>query len=259
MTHEMVALYGAAAIMALSHTLMGPDHYLPFVAMSRIGVWTLRKTVVVTMLCGIAHVLSSVVLGLFGIAFGIAVLKLENIESVRGDVAGWVLLAFGLAYTIWGIRQAIRNRPHAHQHIHADGTMHDHEHSHQGAHLHAHELFREEEDNAQITGVPGNSLNPSLTPWILFTIFLFGPCEPLIPLVMFPAALGHWTDVAIVTFIFGTVTVLTMTAIVIAALQAADGTSRLGGAALARFMGRFGHAFAGFVILACGAAMKVGL
>ena len=31
-------------------------------------------------------------------------------------------------------------------------------------------------------------LPDNLTPWILFTIFVFGPCEPLIPLVMFPAA-----------------------------------------------------------------------
>jgi len=108
-----IVLYSTAASVAFVHTLLGPDHYLPFVAMSRAGGWSRRKTIVITVLCGLGHVLSSAVLGLIGIALGIAAFKLEWIEQFRGDLAGWLLLAFGLVYFLWGVRRAIRNQPHS--------------------------------------------------------------------------------------------------------------------------------------------------
>ena len=68
MTDSIIVLCGTAASIGFLHTLLGPDHYLPFVAMSRAGGWSLKKTTVVTVLCGMGHVLSSVVLGFIGIA-----------------------------------------------------------------------------------------------------------------------------------------------------------------------------------------------
>lgn len=244
MTEEMLLLCGTAATIGLVHTVLGPDHYLPFVAMSRIGRWPLRKTVLVTVLCGIGHVLSSVALGLIGIALGLAVFKLESIESWRGDVAGWLLLAFGLVYFVWGVRRAIRNRPHTHKHIHVDGTAHAHEHAHADEHVHVHKP----------SDAPGGEARTAntMTPWILFTIFVFGPCEPLIPILMYPAAKGRMVDVLLVTAIFGLTTLLTMTTIVVGASMGMASLS------LGR-LERYGHALAGFVVLACGAAIKAGL
>lgn len=240
-------LAGSAATIGLVHTLIGPDHYVPFVAMSRIGHWSTRKTIVITLLCGVAHVLSSVVLGVIGIGLG-AVLFVQNIESQRGEIAGWLLLGFGLAYTVWGIREAIRNRPHSHVHVHDDGTIHNHGHHHQGEHLHAHTA-----PYASATpDPPVESKVSTITPWVLFTIFLFGPCEPLIPLLMVPAAEGHWSGVVFVTAIFGIVTLATMTTMVLLARTA------LRPQLLAR-LGRFSHVFAGLTIFACGLAIKVGL
>ena len=91
-----------------------------------------------------------------------------------------------------------------------------------------------------------------MTPWILFTIFVFGPCEPLIPILMYPAAKGHLWDVVLVTVVFGSTTLATMTTVVVLACAGISATSfdRLT---------RYGHALAGFVILACGAAIKAGL
>jgi len=134
-----LALLGTAFTLGFVHTLLGPDHYVPFVAMSRAGRWTLKKTVVITLLCGLGHVLSSVLLGLVGIAAGVMLVRLEAIESIRGDVAGWLLLGFGLAYFVAGVVKAVRNMPHSHWHSHGDGTMHAHSHDHAGDHLHAHE------------------------------------------------------------------------------------------------------------------------
>jgi len=69
---------------------------------------------------------------------------------------------------------------------------------------------------------------------------------------MYPAAKGHMWHVALVTAVFGLTTLMTMTAIVAATCAG------LGSPAFAR-LARYGHAMAGFVILACGAAVKAGL
>ncbi len=247
MTEHTTLLYGTAALVALLHTILGPDHYVPFVAMSRIGGWSLGKTVAVTLLCGVGHVLSSVILGLVGIAVGAGVLKMERIEHVRGDLAGWLLLAFGIAYFVWGVRRAIRRTPHTHRHIHADGTVHAHEHGHDGAHLHVHNASGTSPDSA-VSAESGGSM----TPWVLFVIFLFGPCEPLIPLVMYPAAKGSAWNVVLVAVVFGMVTLATMTAAVLLARGAI-------GSLVSRRFERYGHALAGLAIVACGIAVTVGL
>ena len=82
---------------------------------------------IITVVCGLGHVLSSVILGFVGIGFGIALFKLEKIESVRGDLAMWLLLIFGFMYFVWGVFHAIKNKPHSHIHIHNGGELHSHE------------------------------------------------------------------------------------------------------------------------------------
>ncbi len=138
MSYDVSVLVITAASIGFLHTLFGPDHYLPFIVMSKSGNWSLGKTVVITFLCGIGHVLSSVVLGIIGVFFGIAVTRLEVFESFRGNIAAWALIAFGLIYFIWGVRQAIRSKPHTHIHSHAYNVDHEHQHAHSNEHLHAH-------------------------------------------------------------------------------------------------------------------------
>src|SRR5512143_1552232 len=122
MTNEISILLITAASIAFFHTLLGPDHYIPFIVMAKSGKWSRRKATWVTFLCGIGHVLSSVVLGLIGVAAGIAVSKLENIESVRRDIAAWLLITFGLVYFVWGLKKAYKNKQHTHIHVHSDGS-----------------------------------------------------------------------------------------------------------------------------------------
>jgi len=236
-TTTLWILLATAATVGFVHTVTGPDHYIPFIAMSRVGCWSLPKTLIVTLACGVGHVLSSVALGGLGITLGWAVGGLEVFEGTRGGLAGWLLLGFGLAYTVWGIRRAIRNQPHTHLHVHAEGTVHAHEHAHRGEHTHVHT----EEERAG-----------SMTPWILFTIFVFGPCEPLIPILMYPAAELNVWGIVLVALVFGVVTIGTMTAVVAGAYV---GLMRLRLVSLARYS----HAIAGLAITACGAAIKLGL
>ena len=198
--NSSIALLSVTAVtIGFFHTLLGPDHYLPFIVLSQAKKWSLRKTMVITFLCGVGHVLSSVILGLIGIAVGISVGKLVSIESFRGNIAAWLFIAFGLVYMIISIRNLVRKRKHSHSHFHFGGKSHEHEHSHQDEHVHIHE---EEAINT--------------TPWILFLIFVFGPCEPLIPIVMYPAAENNISGAVLVSVLFSIVTIGTMMSIVLA-------------------------------------------
>lgn len=246
----------SAVTVACLHTLLGPDHYLPFVAMARARSWTERKTLIITLLCGLGHIAGSVVLGLVGIALGVGLFSLNALESLRGQLAGWMLIAFGLTYTVWGLRRAFRNKPHTHWHAHPDGTVHTHEHTHTREHLHVHQQATPERDPD-----PQNNLPPSgqetLTPWILFTVFLFGPCEPLVPLLFYASVTNSWKSVLALTLLYGLATLLTMLVMVTVLLKVANRTQT---ATVNRFprSRRFGHALAGVVILFCGAAVQLG-
>ena len=239
-TQELSILVATAATIGVLHTAIGPDHYVPFVAMAGARDWSLRRTLGVTAVCGLGHVLGSVILGTLGIALGWAVGGLEWLEGVRGEVAAWLLLGFGVAYTAWGLRQAMRNRPHSHWHTHGDGTVHEHSHVHREEHAHLHE--------ARV----GQGRFRSVTPWILFVIFIFGPCEALIPVLMVPAATGSWWGVGAVVSVFGIVTVATM---LVAVWIGYLGVSRF---SLGR-LERFSHALAGMTLIACGLAIQLGL
>jgi sulfite exporter TauE/SafE len=228
MTDNLTTLTITAASLAFVHTLLGPDHYLPFIVMSRARKWTIYKTSWVTLLSGFGHVISSILLGSIGIGVGIAMNKLEFMESVRGDLAAWLFVVFGLVYMAWGLYRAVKNKPHKHVHHHGNGTLHVHEHTHQEEHDHTHKN--------------------NITPWILFTIFFLGPCEPLIPLLMYPAAQDSSWGVAQVSIVFGLVTMLTMLLLVLLASYGLKFV-RLGK------MERFTHAIAGATILLSGIAI----
>lgn len=234
----LAVLLASAAAIGVVHTAAGPDHYIPFIALSRLGRWTLMRTVAITALCGAGHVLGSVALGLLGIAFGWTVGSLESVEGSRGDIAGWLLTGFGVAYLAWGIRAAIRNRPHSHVHVHADGTVHSHPHTHDGEHAHVH--------------ADGESAPKGTAWWVLFVIFVFGPCEPLIPLLMYPAAMQSAMSVALVAIVFGVATLATMLLAVLLGLY---------GLALVPWRGtaRLAPALAGAALTACGLAVTLGL
>ena len=56
MPSELSLLTLTAAWLAFLHTVAGPDHYVPFIAMSRLGRWSMLKTTWITLLCGLGHV-----------------------------------------------------------------------------------------------------------------------------------------------------------------------------------------------------------
>ena len=94
MSNEITLLAITAASIGFFHTLFGPDHYLPFIMMSKARNWSTSRTMLITFLCGLGHVGSSIVLGIIGVSIGIAITKIEFFESFRGNLAAWAFIAF---------------------------------------------------------------------------------------------------------------------------------------------------------------------
>jgi hypothetical protein len=228
MSNELVLLITAAITVACLHTLTGPDHYLPFIALSRSRGWPLSKTIFWTIVCGCGHVWSSVLLGLGGAAIGWSLSKIKGLENIRGGIAAWVMLGFGLVYGIWGLVRAYGNRRHTHFDLYDDGSVYVYEHKH------------------------GETVRPQdrhvVTPWVLFIVFVLGPCEPMIPLLYFPAAKASLAAMLLLIAVYTFFTLATMTAMVIAGCY---GLRILAIEQLERWV----HALGGLTLFLCGAAM----
>lgn len=221
-------LTASAALLAFLHVVAGPDHVVPFVMLARAQGWSRGKTVAVTLACGVGHVLSSLLLGLLGLALGASLGHVTALEEVRGSVAAWGLVAFGLAYAAWGVRRGLLNRKQLAVHAHED-RVHIHAHGQQSHH---HQRFEQS----------------ALTFWALFIVFAFGPCEPLIPLFIVPASRGLWGVAVVTGVVFALVTLVTMVAAVVVVRE---GFVR---APLGR-LANWSHGLAGSVIAISGLAV----
>jgi nickel/cobalt exporter len=237
MSPEILLLCGTAATIAFVHTLLGPDHYLPFVAMAKSREWSVGKAMRTTLLCGSGHIIGSVILGFIGIYASIQLHALEWVEGLRGDMAAWALVSFGLVYTAWGLRRGYRKKTHTHWHSHG-AEHHAHVHTHESDHAHVH--------GAQ----DGNDQRRSMAGWMIFIVFVLGPCEPLIPILMFPAAKESVVGLVAVTSVFAVVTVLTMLAAVAVSVWGLQSVRM-------PKMERFSEAIAGGTITMCGLSIAV--
>lgn len=173
------ALAGTAAVVGALHSV-APDHWVPFLAVGRARKWSAARTAQVTLLCGFAHVSVSVVLGLLALWVGREIL--EAFGARLEAVAGMLLVGFGLAYAVWGLRRAAAERVHGHSHSHFD---------------HVHDPTR-----ATVAG--------------LVLLFSVDPCVRLIPIILAAAPLG-WARLVALILLYEVATVGTMVAIVLAA------------------------------------------
>ncbi|MEE9200939.1 MAG: hypothetical protein V3V45_05795 [Candidatus Brocadiales bacterium] len=204
----MEALILSAIGIGFVHSL-APDHWLPFATIARAQGWSRRKLMVVSLLAGVAHVGSSVVLGALGIFLGLGLFRLGGAESLRGSIAGFMLIGFGVAYALWGLKHL------RHNHLHMDDTK-------------------------------------KVTVWALIAIFIFGPCEPLIPL-MFLAVQHGWYGVWLTATAFSLITVFM---IVAQSVLAFKGMELLPG----KRMEQWSHVMAGGIIALTGVAiMYIGI
>jgi nickel/cobalt exporter len=173
------ALALAAATVGVLHTL-APDHWLPIAAVARARNWNQQRTARVAFLCGFGHVTVSVALGLLALFSGTAIV--ESFGARSASVAGVLLVGFGVAYTLWGMRHWVRDKLHGHGHAHA-GHVHD----------------------------PSKK-----TVWMLFLIYCADPCIAVIPIIFAAAPLSLPTTLLIVV-VYEVATIATMVGLTVAA------------------------------------------
>ncbi len=234
---NLIVLLWTAGTLGFLHTILGPDHYIPFIMMSKAQNWSKRKTALITFLCAVGHVVSSVIIGILLAWVGMAATDWAGSEfafwhGIRGNLSAWLLIGVGFAFMVWGIKNALRGKTHSHVHIHDDSVKHSHEHDHKSEHMHVHK-----------------SSVSTITPWILFTIFIFGPCESLIPLMLSAWSISGYTGITLVSLIFGVTTVITIMATV-SVLMMGINKIPLGN------LNRWSTALAGFSLIACGSAIQ---
>lgn len=153
---------------------------MPFAAMAKAEQWSHRKLLGITFLAGVGHVGSSIFVGMIGILLGFSLSRLKGIEGYRGEIVLWLLIGFGIAYMLWGIKSAKH-----HRHSHGD----------------------EKELKAKTMAV-----------WTMFAIIVLGPCEPLVPLVFLGYAYGY-IGIVSVSVVFSIITLAMMLAQTFLALK----------------------------------------
>ncbi|MEE9225045.1 MAG: hypothetical protein V3U68_02480 [Bacteroidota bacterium] len=204
LSSSLSVLLGATISIAFVHAL-APDHWLPFVMLAKARNWSGRKVATVSFVAGLAHVGSSIVLGAVGIALGLWA-TMTDLESARAKLGVFLLIGFGITYAIWGLRHAKRS-----DHHHLGKALTD---------------------------------KKNVTLWTIFSVFILGPCEPLIPL-MFLATSENWFGIVAVTVAFTVVTIVMMV-----------GQALIGHAGIQRVnhskTERYSHALAGVVIALTG-------
>ncbi|MBO6281322.1 MAG: hypothetical protein J6N49_02190 [Alphaproteobacteria bacterium] len=219
----LYALWMTALLTAVIHTITGPDHYLPFIAIAKSRDYSLKKTLLWTFICGLGHIGSALV-----IALGFVYLshfwtdsQYAWIEDNRSDVAAYALIGLGGAYLLWALR---------HRWLHHTGRAHHH-----GHHMHG-----------------GSELkDKNITVWVLFIIFVLGPCEALLPILTASSVMGIPAVISS-TIIFSIATITTMLAAVCLGYYGLE-------ALRFKKLEAYAHELAGATVMACGIAILCGL
>jgi sulfite exporter TauE/SafE len=222
MISDTLIITSSAASLGFFHTILGPDHYLPFVAMARTNGWSGYKTAGYVALCGVSHVLGTILIGLLTLGLGFALFKIENFQSIRGNFAGWFLLFLGAIYFVWGINLALKER---------------------GNSTSSNQLNNPKRKFS-------NSYFIRSSPFLLFLFFILGPCEPLLPLLALGSENTQYFSSFLVIMAFCLTTILTM---LLCVMLFYYGFSRF---SIFMKYENFMHAITGFVIFACGFSIQ---
>lgn len=221
MTQEVLLLAGAALTTGIVHTALGPDHYVPFIAMARSRSWSIAKTTWITALAGVAHVLGSVAAVALALALGGYFDSLNMIETLRSNIVGWGLITVGGTYALWGLRETVASKVRP----------------------------LEKHMNKRISGTLGKH-SANLLLWSLLVVILLGPCEPLIPFLMMPSLDVASTTVILLTFMAATVgTMLSLVTVGVFGLARVQFAFEFP-------LRRYAHSLAGAAIALCGVGVQ---
>ncbi len=113
----MISLIVGSLVLSVLHALI-PNHWLPILAIARKENWTVAQTMRITLLVGLAHATSTVLVGLLLALLGAQLaVHLEQVTRIAGPV---LLAALGVYY----IYQHSRHH-HFHLHGHPEKSPHN--------------------------------------------------------------------------------------------------------------------------------------
>jgi len=144
---------------------------MPFAAVAKARNWPRPRLLWITFISGIGHVGISIIFSIIGIFLGFSLSRLKAVEGHRGEIALWLLIGFGIAYMLWGIKKAREKKRDA---------------------------IDKESYKARTVAV-----------WTMFAVIILGPCEPLIPLVFLGYNYGY-AGVIAVSAVFSIITIIMM-------------------------------------------------
>jgi nickel/cobalt transporter (NicO) family protein len=105
----MYQVFIGSLLLSLIHALI-PNHWLPLIAVSKTEKWTQSQTLWATIITGIAHTLSTIIIG---IVVGLIGFRLAARYAVISEtIAPSILIGLGLVYVILDLRS------HHHHHSH---------------------------------------------------------------------------------------------------------------------------------------------
>jgi len=119
---DLITLLGGAVLLSFLHGLI-PSHWVPFVVLGRDRKWTRGRTVFATLLGGVAHLSSTVLIGVLIGALGYALTNWYEAvmrwlgPAILACIGGWIFLR--------------GHRCHHHLHAGEEPAGHDHDHDHQ--------------------------------------------------------------------------------------------------------------------------------
>lgn len=106
----MSTLIIGSLVLSILHALI-PNHWLPVLAISRKENWTISQTTSVTLISGLSHAFSTVLIGVAVGMLGVALAR--HIESFAHIIAPLILISLGFFYIY-------QHHRHKHFHLHSE-------------------------------------------------------------------------------------------------------------------------------------------
>lgn len=116
--YEIPTLILTAIWLGFFHTIIEPNHYIPFIALSENNKWNLPQTIMATIFCGAGHIISSLLVAGLGIILGAGIGIIDEFDHFRNIVTLVILFGFGATYFIYGLKES----KHCHTHKNLKGS-----------------------------------------------------------------------------------------------------------------------------------------
>jgi nickel/cobalt transporter (NicO) family protein len=110
----MWEIFIGSLILSLIHASI-PNHWVPLITIGKTEQWNQKETLIATLITGLAHTLSTVIIG---VAVGFIGYQLSHVYSwVSQYIAPVILITMGIIYVLADFRHSHHHHNHHHDHL----------------------------------------------------------------------------------------------------------------------------------------------